>query len=99
MIYRFDQSLGISSRLTHTALRNITIAAAPKDRTDNSLVMGVFNATAEDVDEPIDLEVALPSTWPKKFQEFFGFLEGAHSYVPPTDPATGRRTPANRKAT
>ena len=30
MIYRFDQSIGISSRLSEQALRAITVAAAPK---------------------------------------------------------------------
>jgi alpha-mannosidase len=75
MIYRFDQSLGISSRLTTAALKAITIAACPKDRPEGSLILGVFNATAEPIDEPVDLEIALPTNWPKKFQEFFGFEE------------------------
>ena len=75
MIYRFDQSLGISSRLTDQALRAITIAAAPKPDVAGSLVIGVFNATAEAIDEPVDLEIPLPKTWPTKFNEFFGFEE------------------------
>jgi alpha-mannosidase/mannosylglycerate hydrolase len=75
MIYRFDQSMGISERLARNAMRAITAAAAPKERSDGALVVGVFNATAEDVDEPVDLEIRLPTSWPKKFQEFFGFEE------------------------
>ena len=75
MIYRFDQSIGISSRLTEQALRAITRAAAPKPDVAGSLVIGVFNATAERIDEPVDLEIPLPTNWPTKFKEFFGFEE------------------------
>jgi alpha-mannosidase len=75
MIYRFDQSLGISSRLTAQALRAITKAAAPKPDVAGSLVIGVFNPTAEAIDEPVDIEIPLPTNWPTKFQEFFGFEE------------------------
>jgi alpha-mannosidase/mannosylglycerate hydrolase len=75
MIYRFDQSIGISARLTEQALRAITAAAAPKLDAAGSLVVGVFNATAEPIDEPVDLEIPLPTNWPTKFKEFFGFEE------------------------
>jgi alpha-mannosidase/mannosylglycerate hydrolase len=75
MIYRFDQSLGISQRLTNQALKHITMLAAPRERAEGSLVLGVFNATADEMNEPVDLEIPLPTTWPKKFQEFFGFEE------------------------
>jgi hypothetical protein len=70
MIYRFDQSIGISSRLAEKAMREITIAAC-----DSSLrpAIGLFNATALPMDEPVDFDVYLPSTWPTKFAEFFGF--------------------------
>ncbi|MBA3847094.1 MAG: glycoside hydrolase family 38, partial [Planctomycetes bacterium] len=75
MLYRFDQSFGIASRLTAQALRRIALAAAPRDRPDGALTLTVFNPTADDLDEPIDLDVPLPTTWPKRFQEFFGFEE------------------------
>ena len=38
-------------------------------------MIGVFNATAEEIDEPVDLEIPLPTNWPTKFKEFFGFEE------------------------
>jgi alpha-mannosidase/mannosylglycerate hydrolase len=75
MIYRFDQSHGISSRLTDQALKAITLAAAPKQRADGALVIGLFNATADPIDEPVDIEIPLPTAWAKKFQEFFGYEE------------------------
>jgi alpha-mannosidase len=75
MIYRFDQSLGLSSRLTERALKAYTLAATPTDRNKDSLVIGVFNATAEDIEEPVDIDIPLPTNWPTKFQEFFGFEE------------------------
>jgi alpha-mannosidase len=75
MIYRFDQSIGISSRLTQQALHTITKAAAPNVTVPHSLVIGVFNAAAESIDEPVDLIIPIPTTWPTKFREFFGFEE------------------------
>jgi hypothetical protein len=75
MIFRFDQSYGIASRLTNNALKAIALAASPKDRPEGSIVLGIFNATAEAVDEFIDVDVPLPLKWVKKFQEFFGFEE------------------------
>ena len=73
MIYRFDQSMGISSRLTTGALRTIALASAPKERPENSLVLTVFNATAENINEPVDLDIPLPFDWPNRFHEFFGY--------------------------
>ena len=75
MIYRFDQSYGISSRLTHHALRAITLNTSAKPSADGSIKLGIFNPTAEDLDAPIDIDVPLPISWAKKFQEFFGFEE------------------------
>jgi len=76
MIYRFDQSYGISTRLTSNALRAITFAAsADLQRPEGAMVLGLFNHTAEQLDRPVDFEVPLPTNWPKKFQEFFGFEE------------------------
>ena len=75
MIYRFDQSFGISSRLTARALKDIARAAAPSRLPEGSLVLAMFNATAEDFDEPVDLEIPLPADWPNRFQEFFGYEE------------------------
>ena len=75
MIYRFDQSLGISSMLTSQALKAIALAATPAKTPDGSLVIAVFNPTSEDISEPIDLDIPLPTNWPKRFQEFFGFEE------------------------
>jgi alpha-mannosidase/mannosylglycerate hydrolase len=73
MIYRFDQSLGISSRLTSQALKTITAAASPKELSDTSFVVGVFNATSEDINEPVDIDIPMPEDWPYKFREFFGY--------------------------
>lgn len=75
MIYRFDQSLGISSRLTKAALNAIAQAAAPQQRPDGSLLLAIFNPTAEPLDMPVDLDIPLPAIWPKRYQEFFGFEE------------------------
>ncbi|MBN1292808.1 MAG: glycoside hydrolase family 38 [Candidatus Latescibacteria bacterium] len=75
MIYRFDQSYGISSRLTEKALNTVALAAAPQDMPDNSIMLAVFNATAEKIDEPVDLDIPLPTNWPKRYQEFFGYEE------------------------
>ncbi len=79
MIYRFDQSIGISSRLTRDAMRAITAAAgvggAKPQAAEEAIKLGVFNHTAEEIDRPVDLEIPLPTTWSKKFQEFFGFEE------------------------
>ena len=75
MLYRFDQSFGISSRLTAAALKAITNAAAPEDLNSKSLVIGIFNATSEQMDEPIDLQIPIPLTWGTKFHEFFGYEE------------------------
>lgn len=75
MIYRFDQSLGISSRLTRDALRSLVVAADASPRVEGALKLGIFNHTAEEIDHPIDLDIPLPLDWPKKFQEFFSFEE------------------------
>ncbi len=75
MIFRFDQSLGISSRLTARALKQLALAAAPKEMPDGSILLAVFNATAQDIDEPVDLDIPLPGDWPGRFQEFFGYEE------------------------
>ena len=73
MIYRFDQSLGISSRLTDKALKAIALASIPKEIPDGSLLLTVFNPTAQDVSEPVDLDIPLPANWSRKFGEFFGY--------------------------
>jgi alpha-mannosidase/mannosylglycerate hydrolase len=80
MIYRFDQSFAISSRLTATALHQITLAAFGSPGKANTSAdnyprpaIGLFNSTAEPTDEPIDFDVYLPNDWPTKFAEFFGF--------------------------
>ncbi len=75
MLYRFDQSLGIASRLTQNALETITRAAAPRTAPDGSLILGVFNHTAQDIEEYVDLDIPLPGNWPTRFQEFFFFEE------------------------
>jgi alpha-mannosidase/mannosylglycerate hydrolase len=75
MIYRFDQSIGISARLTRDAMRAITVAVSAKSAVEGSLKLCVFNHTAESIDQPIDLDIPLPADWAKKFQEFFGFEE------------------------
>src|SRR5205823_10519790 len=75
MIYRFDQSMGISSRLSFNAMKAICAAVDAKPPAEGSIKLCVFNHTAEDIDRPIDLEIPLPTKWEKKFQEFFGFEE------------------------
>ena len=75
MIYRFDQSLGISSRLTANALKSLALAAAPKSFPDSCRAVVVFNHTAEEIDGPVDIDISFPGDWPKKFQEFFGYEE------------------------
>ncbi|MDB5324835.1 MAG: glycoside hydrolase, partial [Phycisphaerales bacterium] len=66
MVYRFDQSMQLSSKLTENALAAITAAAAR-----GPVTIGVFNATAEAIDEPVDLDVLLPNDWPTKFADNF----------------------------
>jgi alpha-mannosidase/mannosylglycerate hydrolase len=75
MIYRFDQSLGISGRLSAQAMKAIGAAVSAAPPTEGSIKLCVFNPTSEAIDRPLDLEIALPVTWEKKFQEFFGFEE------------------------
>ncbi len=75
MIYRFDQSLGISSRVAASAMKAIALAAAPKDVPEQAMTLTVFNATAQALDEPMDLDIPLPGDWPTKFNEFFGYEE------------------------
>ena len=72
MLYRFDQSLDISSRLTDDALKRIAGAAAQDELPEGAFAMTLFNPTAVAVDEPLDIEIPLPSDWPV-FREFFGF--------------------------
>ncbi|MCD6307890.1 MAG: glycoside hydrolase family 38, partial [Candidatus Latescibacteria bacterium] len=73
MVFRFDQSLGISSRVGESALRTIARAAAPPDRKPGTLVVAVFNPTSSTVDEPVDIDIPLPSDRPEIFREFFGY--------------------------
>jgi alpha-mannosidase/mannosylglycerate hydrolase len=73
MLYRFDQSLGISGRLAGHALREITAASAPADFPEGALLIGVFNPTARELAEPVDLDIPLPADWPATFQEFLGY--------------------------
>ncbi len=73
MLYRFDQSLGISSRLSAAALKSLAEAAAPSEMPEGALLVAVFNPTAQALDEPVDLEIPLPAGWPATFQEFFGY--------------------------
>ena len=75
MIYRFDQSIGISSRLTDKALRAIGSAALPETLPPNAVPLALFNPTSEAVDEPVDIDIPLPTDWPTKFQEFFQYEE------------------------
>jgi len=79
MIYRFDQSIGISSRLTEQALRAITMAAAPKPDVAGSLVIGVFNATAEAIDEPVDLEFCCRRIGRRNSRNFSGLRKSSRS--------------------
>ncbi|HEY8665274.1 MAG TPA: hypothetical protein VIL86_01355, partial [Tepidisphaeraceae bacterium] len=72
MEYRFDQSLGIAERLTKQAQKAIALAAAPKERAEGSeggMLLAVFNATAEALEEAVDLEIPLPRNW-KTFAEW-----------------------------
>ncbi|MCE5272130.1 glycoside hydrolase family 38 [bacterium] len=74
MLYRFDQSLGISSHLSAAALKSLAEAAAPKTPLpESALFMAVFNPTASALDEPVDLDICLPTDWATTFEEFFGY--------------------------
>jgi len=73
MHYRFDQSHDIATRITTNALKAIATSSAPKDLPATTLVVSVFNHTAQAVDEPVDLDIRLPADWPETFSEFFGF--------------------------
>jgi len=75
MEYRFDQSYGISQKVTESSLRAIALAAAPTGLSQNSLTVTLFNPTAEDSEGPLDVQIRLPASWPEKFQEFFGYEE------------------------
>jgi len=78
MVYRFDQSIGISSRLTQQATRKLALAGGIKDRSKGALTVTVFNHTAEEIDEPVDLDLPLPLDFPtfrewENTEEKFGF--------------------------
>jgi len=73
MLYRFDQSFAISSRLSEDAMRAIAIASAPADLPKGAIALSVFNPLPHAIDEPFDLEIALPPEWPTTFSEFFGY--------------------------
>ena len=75
MDYRFDQSIGISGRLTNSALREIASGSAVSGLSANKMTLTLFNPTASEITTPSDFVVRLPSTWPEKFQEFFGYEE------------------------
>ena len=51
------------------------MSAAPESLPEKGLLLAVFNATAEDMDEPVDIDIPLPVDWPGRFQEFFGYEE------------------------
>lgn len=72
MLYRFDQSLGIASRLTHRAMKTIALAASPGTTEGKAFAVTVFNPAAEPVSEAVDIDIPLPSDWPV-FKEFFGY--------------------------
>ncbi|MEI7766628.1 MAG: glycoside hydrolase family 38 C-terminal domain-containing protein [Phycisphaerae bacterium] len=73
MLYRFDQSLGIATRLTDRALRTIAAAAMPLPVDDKTLVVTVFNPTATALDEMVDLTISLPEDWDKKYADGSNF--------------------------
>ncbi len=73
MLFRFDQSLGISSRVAGTALDALSRAAMPEDIPDGALSLTLFNPTARALDEPLDIDIPLPLDWPGVFREFFGY--------------------------
>ncbi|MCK6491330.1 MAG: glycoside hydrolase family 38 [Planctomycetes bacterium] len=75
MVYRFDQCRALAEGVAGRAMGAIARAAAPADLGPERLLLAVFNPTAEDLDEPLDLEIPLPTTWPGRFQEFFGYEE------------------------
>lgn len=75
MEYRFDQSYGISSRLTKASLKTIARAACPAEVPDGAMVIAVFNPTSAAIDQPVDIDVPLPTDWPSRYNEFFGYEE------------------------
>jgi alpha-mannosidase len=75
MEYRFDQSYGISRRLTDASLTAIARASAPDELGKEAVVITLFNSTANDITTPTDFQVRLPIAWSEKFFEFFGYEE------------------------
>jgi len=71
MKYRFAQCRQIARRQTTEAARAMA-AAVTGEVTDKDLRVAVFNPLAQDLDEPLELVLQIPTHWPC-FNEFFGF--------------------------
>jgi alpha-mannosidase len=73
MEYRFDQARLISEHLTRDALRHIALQAKRPELGEKDFAVVLFNATADDVDGPVDFTLRFPAEGSPQFHEFFGF--------------------------
>lgn len=71
MQYRFDQSRAISNRLTLESTRRLA-ASVQGGLSDQELRITVFNPLSRPIDQVVDLNLQIPTSWPT-FNEFFGF--------------------------
>jgi alpha-mannosidase/mannosylglycerate hydrolase len=75
MVYRFDQSHLIATRLTGQALRRIADRVQVPDLGEQDLALLVFNPSSEAIDGPVDVTIRFKSDVDAKYQEWFGFEE------------------------
>ena len=71
MVYRFDLSKQISTRLTIEALRTIA-ANVTGELAENELRVNVFNSSPRDINQVVEIPLEIPADWPV-FNENFGF--------------------------
>jgi hypothetical protein len=71
MVYRFDLSKQISTRLTIEALRSIAANVAG-ELAENELRVSVFNPSPRDINQVVEIPFEIPADWPS-FNENFGF--------------------------
>lgn len=73
MVYRYDQSLLISRRVTRDSLRDLAARVQRPELGEKDFAVVVFNASADPVDGPVDLTLRFPAEGAPVFSEFFGF--------------------------
>ena len=72
MRYRFDQAMGIAARISSRALAAIAAAAAPAVPAPG-FALTVFNHVPRALDEVVELDLPLPTSWPASWAEFFWY--------------------------